>query len=54
MRGQSLETLARLHDGLFGVCDSCRTSIDLERMTVLLHTRLCMRCKQAHESSPHP
>ncbi|MCX4537716.1 TraR/DksA C4-type zinc finger protein (plasmid) [Streptomyces sp. NBC_00841] len=53
LREQKLVTLAILREGTFGVCGSCGADIDPERMTALPHTRLCVRCKQAHEPSPH-
>jgi len=52
---QSLETkaksiraaLRKMHDGNYGVCEVCGQEIDAERLAVLPHTTLCIKCAQA-------
>lgn len=43
------ETLERMDDGTFGICEDCGEPIDLKRMEARPVTTLCIECKIAHE-----
>jgi len=43
------DTLARLDDGSYGVCDSCGLEIAEERLHAMPFTRLCRDCQQEME-----
>ncbi len=43
------DTLARLDDGSYGVCDSCGLEIAEERLRAMPFTRLCRDCQQEME-----
>ncbi len=51
-RRQSLEAkaksiraaLRKMQDGNYGICELCEQEIDAERLTVLPHTTLCIKC----------
>jgi RNA polymerase-binding transcription factor DksA len=36
--------LRKLEDGAYGVCERCHNSISPERLAVLPHTTLCIKC----------
>jgi DnaK suppressor protein len=38
--------------GTYGICEICGQPIDPERLELLPHTTLCVRCKQAQERAP--
>ena len=42
--------LARMDAGTYGLCESCRAQIPLERLQAIPHARLCVRCS-SHQSS---
>ena len=52
---QSLETkaksiraaLRKMQEGGYGICEVCGQEIDAERLAVLPHTTLCIKCAQA-------
>lgn len=39
--------IKRVEDGLYGVCRSCRTPIDPERIEALPYTTLCIECARS-------
>ncbi len=43
------DALSRLHDGSYGICDSCGIEIAEERLEALPFTRLCRDCQQDQE-----
>src|ERR1700688_1504805 len=43
------DALARLEDGSYGVCESCRLEIGEERLEAMPFTRLCRDCQQDQE-----
>jgi RNA polymerase-binding transcription factor DksA len=40
--------LDRLDQGTYGICQVCGQAIDPDRLEILPHTTLCVRCAQAH------
>jgi DnaK suppressor protein len=43
------DALQRFDDGSYGTCEDCGQAIELARLKVLPHTRLCVRCVRRHE-----
>jgi DnaK suppressor protein len=43
------EALRRLYNGVYGTCESCGQPIARERLEVVPHARLCVRCKEREE-----
>lgn len=41
--------LERVHDGSYGVCESCAEAIAMERMEAIPYARLCFSCKKEEE-----
>ena len=39
--------IAKLHDGTYGVCEQCYTTIPKERLRALPYAALCVQCKSA-------
>jgi DnaK suppressor protein len=39
--------IAKLHDGTYGVCEQCYTTIPKERLKALPYAALCVQCKSA-------
>ncbi len=39
--------LRKTLEGNYGVCEACGQEIDVERLAVLPHTTLCIKCAQA-------
>jgi RNA polymerase-binding transcription factor DksA len=39
--------VARLRDGVYGVCEQCNGIIPKERLRALPHAALCVQCKSA-------
>jgi len=46
------EALVRLIDGRYGVCESCKGDIRLERLKAIPQARLCAACFAVMASSP--
>lgn len=38
--------LRRMQEGSYGICEVCGQEIDAERLAVLPHTTLCIKCAQ--------
>ncbi|MGD6748540.1 TraR/DksA family transcriptional regulator [Streptomyces sp. BH105] len=38
--------LARIKDGTYGTCQSCRTPVPEERLEILPYTRYCVTCRR--------
>ena len=45
------EALRRLYSGAYGTCESCQQPIARERLEVVPHARLCVRCKEREEKA---
>ena len=45
------EALRRLYNGNYGTCESCQLPIARERLEVVPHARLCVRCKEREEKA---
>ncbi len=45
------EALRRLYGGAYGTCESCSQPIARERLEVVPHARLCVRCKEREEKA---
>ena len=45
------EALRRLYAGEYGVCESCGQPIAPQRLEVVPHARLCIRCKEREEKA---
>jgi len=45
------EALRRLYSGNYGTCESCGQPIARERLEVVPHARLCVRCKEREEKA---
>ena len=45
------EALRRLYGGNYGTCESCGQPIARERLEVVPHARLCVRCKEREEKA---
>ncbi len=41
--------LRKMQDGNYGICEVCGQEIDVERLAVLPHTTLCIKCAQARK-----
>lgn len=41
------DALRKMDEGHYGVCERCGEKIDPERLKVLPHTTLCIKCAQA-------
>jgi DnaK suppressor protein len=46
------QVLARLRQGTFGICESCRKRIPLTRMNALPYTLFCIHCEREMEKRP--
>ena len=44
------EALERIEKGIYGLCHECGDSISSERLEVVPHARLCIRCKSNEET----
>jgi RNA polymerase-binding transcription factor DksA len=44
------DALQRLHEGTFGVCDSCASLMTAERLIAIPYARLCLTCKRNEET----
>jgi RNA polymerase-binding transcription factor DksA len=40
-------SIAKLHDGTYGVCEQCYSNIPRERLRALPYAALCVQCKSA-------
>lgn len=45
------EALRRLYSGAYGTCETCGQPIARERLDVVPHARLCVRCKEREEKA---
>lgn len=43
------DALDRLEEGIYGVCEDCGASINLERLKVLPFTTCCVKCQEKRE-----
>ena len=43
------EALARIEDGIFGICEMCEEEISSNRLTARPVTTLCINCKEDQE-----
>jgi DnaK suppressor protein len=52
-RQESVErALARFKQGTYGLCTECGQEIDPDRLSVLPHTKLCIRCARNKQAVP--
>jgi len=45
------EALERIKDKSYGACENCSKPISKERLKIIPHARLCIKCKEKEESS---
>lgn len=45
--------LARIEDGVYGVCDECGDDIGVKRLKARPVTKLCINCKSKQEADEH-
>lgn len=45
------ETLARIDEGLFGICEACGKTLPIERIEAAPFSRLCIACQHALEKA---
>lgn len=43
------DALKRIEDGIFGICQECKSSIAKNRLKAVPHARLCVKCQQKLE-----
>jgi len=43
------ESLTRINDGTFGLCESCSEDIDVKRLLARPTTTMCVNCKEQSE-----
>ena len=43
------EALAKIEDGLYGICEGCEDPIEPKRLEIQPTADLCIRCKEAEE-----
>ncbi|WP_207935231.1 TraR/DksA C4-type zinc finger protein, partial [Helicobacter cinaedi] len=44
-------SLQKLKDGIFGICEMCDDEIDVERFKVKPHAKYCINCRELYEKS---
>lgn len=44
------EALAKIDEGVYGVCERCETSIPVKRLDLLPFTRYCVQCQSELET----
>ncbi len=44
--------LQKLHDGSFGLCETCKKSISQIRLKAVPYASLCLKCQQNKEKKP--
>jgi len=45
------EALRRISDNKYGLCEACNGEIGYERLEVVPHARMCIKCKEKEERS---
>lgn len=48
------ETLAKIENGTYGICNDCGEPIGEERLKVMPYAVYCVRCKERHEGPSYP
>lgn len=43
------DALKKIEDGLFGVCEDCKSDIAKNRLKAVPYTRLCVKCQEKKE-----
>lgn len=43
------EALAKIEDGIYGICESCEEPIEAKRLEIQPTAEYCIRCKEAQE-----
>jgi len=46
------DALARVKEGTYGKCESCRRAISMKRLKAVPYAVLCIKCKEAEEKKP--
>lgn len=44
-------SLQKIKDGIFGICEMCDDEIDVERLKVKPHAKYCINCRELYEKS---
>lgn len=44
-------SLAKLDDGIYGICEMCEDEIGIERLQAKPHARFCINCREIYEKS---
>lgn len=44
--------LQKLHDGTFGICETCKKQISQVRLKAVPYATLCLKCQQNKEKKP--
>lgn len=45
------EALAKIGEGTYGICEICGKKINPERLELIPHTKLCIKCKEKEDIS---
>lgn len=48
------ETLAKIENGTYGICDDCGEPIGEDRLKVMPYAVYCVRCKERREGPDYP
>ena len=43
------ESLKKIQEGNFGICEECKSTISKTRLKAIPYTRLCLKCQEAKE-----
>ena len=43
------ESLKKIQEGNFGICEECKSAISKTRLKAIPYTRLCLKCQEAKE-----
>ncbi|MGD9015169.1 MAG: TraR/DksA family transcriptional regulator [Candidatus Omnitrophota bacterium] len=43
------ESLKKIQEGKFGICEKCKSPISKTRLKAIPYTRLCLKCQEAQE-----
>lgn len=43
-REEILDAIGRIHDGTFGICETCKVDIDVDRLEAMPQARFCLVC----------
>lgn len=43
------EAIRKIDEGTYGLCESCKAKISMERLKAIPYARLCIKCKEEEE-----